>query len=251
MSDLVIGCPVRSRGWIMGQWIDHVATALDKVGMSVNDVTFAFALPGGDDSLSPVFDAVPAEKIYMCFTDEDPGAEDKRNWRKDRYAHMARVRNLLLEHVQKLEPRWFLSLDSDVLVHPDSLGHLFETIHNPARGFDAVGGKVYMTAAVLTHGTRRPALGREAPSYGMLVNDYALQRDDYDGVIRVDVVMAMVLMGPAAYHLPYRPHPNGEDVGFGLAAREAGVVLGWDGRALGKHIFDPMMLEITDPRVGF
>jgi hypothetical protein len=160
---------------------------------------------------------------------------DVRDWRPERYRQMVELRNLLLGAVRDQAPDVFLSLDSDILLHADQLTLMFETL----QGYDAVGGRCYMTTA-----------GTRFPSWGRLYNGM-LQRYDATGTFQVDVIMAIKLMSPAAYHVDYTFDLQGEDVGWSRNAVSAGLRLGWDGRVAAKHVLAPHLLTARDARVGF
>lgn len=165
---------------------------------------------------------------------EEQRPSDVREWNDFRFAHMVEIRNHLLHRVRVLDPTFFLSLDSDILLHPDSLGMLMELTPR----FDAVGGKCYM------------APGREFPSNGLLTRS-GFRRIDGDDVMVVDIIMAIKLMTPAAYNIDYKFHKSGEDLGWSENCRSNGLKLGWDGRIASKHVMSMEALSEIDPRVGY
>jgi hypothetical protein len=175
---------------------------------------------------------VPAYLVTI----EEPRSYDKRDWNHDRYGRMVELRNTLLDVVRKIGPELFLSLDSDILLHPDSIRSMIECLDR----FDAVGGKTYMTPA-----------GRRCPSYANLSAMGHLRRPDSEGVLSVGVIMAIKLMTQPAYNIDYEFDVHGEDIGWSKAARKAGLTLGWDGRIVNKHIMKPDMLDKFDQRAGF
>jgi hypothetical protein len=136
-----------------------------------------------------------------------------------------------------MEPELFLSADTDILIHPESLFYMLESIQK----FDAVGGKLYMTAR-----------GRFHPSCAKLGREGQLIRSkDPKGVFETEVIMALKLMTPKAYNVNYDFHEQGEDVGWSITCRRKGLKLGFDGRVANKHIMDPSMLDRMDDRVGY
>lgn len=220
MTDIVIGGPIANRGWIIERWYQYVEIACDNAGVKP---VYLHVVPAGD----PTMPMLAPDAIV--WTTDEPVRPDKRIWNHDRYRHMVDLRNQGLAIVRELEPRWFLSLDSDILLHPDSLRLLIDALENPAlprSRFDAVGGRCYMTGTA------------QFPSYGMLVSRTGgIRRKDVpDGLFPVDVIMAIKLMSPKAYAVDYQFHPHGEDIGWSNAARAVGCRLGWDGRTLSTHI---------------
>jgi hypothetical protein len=226
---LIVGCPVSRREWILPTWFAHVRRAAETVGVAPD---FIFVCHPQDPSWDCLLDQAPGCTIMPA---SFARGNDQRRWNPERYHQMVDLRNKLLAGVRRAEPDLFLSLDSDILLHPDQIKLMIECLDR----FDAVGGRCYMT----TTGTR-------FPSWGRLVKGN-LQRFDAEGTFPVDVIMALKLMTPAAYAVNYSLDLQGEDIGWSRNATAAGVRLGWDGRVAAKHVLAPHLLTPVDPRVGF
>ncbi len=153
---------------------------------------------------------------------------------------MVHLRNRLLGAVREIGPDWFLSLDSDVLVHPRLVSNLIET----SVGWDAVGGKLYMTS-------------HQSDTNEVSFADFCRSgsnrwfRQNTIGVHRIDVVMACVLMRSRAYNVDYEFHHAGEDIGHALAMKRAGVTVAADGRVTNRHVMSPEALDRPDKRCGW
>lgn len=227
---LAVGCPVAFREWVLPRWFDHVEKACHVAGVAPE---FTFVCDRRDPSWDCITMLAPDATLVPCLTTK---GGDVRRWNQHRYLEMASLRNELLREVQDSSPDAFLSLDSDILVHPDQIGMLLEDLDR----FDAVGGRCYMTAT-----------GVRFPSYAQLSRSGGLRRVDASGVFPVDVIMAIKLMGRAAYGMHYSADPQGEDVGWSKTARAHGLALGWDGRVVAKHVLAPHLLDVVDSRVGF
>lgn len=227
---LIVGCPVSHREWILQPWFDHVARAVEIAGV---EATFLFVCHPDD----PSRDCITAWAPFSTTILDAPfhRGVDQRRWNPERYGQMVELRNQLLRGVRERRPDLFLSLDSDILLHPDQLKFMVECLDR----FDAVGGRCYMTPS----GTRFPSWGR--------LNRGMLQRHDAEGTFSVDVIMACKLMTPFAYGVDYAVDLQGEDIGWSRNATAAGVRLGWDGRVIAKHVLAPHLLTPRDPRVGF
>lgn len=227
---LMVGCPVAHRDWILPRWFDHVEVACDRAGV---DPEFVFVCDRRDPSWACIELLAPTATLVPCLTTRPA---DVRRWNQRRYLEMVSLRNELLAAVQASNPDAFLSLDSDILVHPDLVTNLLEGFGR----FDAIGGRCYMTAS-----------GYKFPSYGLLSASGGLRRVDAAGVFPVDVIMAIKMMNRAAYQVHYRLDVQGEDIGWSRACREHGLKLGWDGRVVSKHVLHPYLLDRSDDRVGF
>lgn len=237
---LLIGCPVRDRGWILPKWYDHVLAAAENAGFQDDEIGFVFVgQPHNDLETFDVIHWFAARYPTTVLVSSEPTRNARsRNWSAARFHEMVGYRNALLGLVRDQEPDLFLSLDSDILLAPQAISSAFDAMSEYA--LDAVGLKCFMTDAHRSH-----------PSYGMIAGG-GLVRSDHDGVLcSVDVIMAAKLMGPAAYNTDYKLHRIGEDIGWSLAAKRTGVRLGWDGQLVNKHVMRRDQLNTVDDRCGF
>jgi hypothetical protein len=230
---VVVGCPVLYRQWIMNDWFDHVERAFEKVDV---EPVYAFV---GDQILDPTFEIID-RRAKQVVVDVEPVTrpDDHREWNQGRYRTMVDLRNRLLRLVRAATPQVFLSLDSDILLHPDAVALLLEDLEGGL--YDAVGSRCFMTQT-----------GRSCPSWARLGPHGQLHRYDAAGFFPVQVIMAIKAMTRPAYLVDYELHAQGEDIGWSLAAGRAGVRLGWDGRVASKHVMAPELLHLRDPRCGF
>ncbi len=194
------------------------------------------------DTYEKVLAKVGGRQVEFVFVDDSNGPPIgvERNWGKvpDRIQRIAELRNLMLGAVRQQAPDLFLSVDSDVLLHPDQLANMVSCLDR----FDAVGGKCYLNIR-----------GTKDPSYALINKSTgAMRRPDFFGVIKADVIMAIKLMTPAAYTIDYGGGDRrGEDLIWSRRARAAGVRLGFDGRAVAKHVMEPDQRDAYDKRCGF
>lgn len=238
---LVVGCPVRERGWAVEKWFDHVLTASGKV--KVSELIFLFVGPSEDFTENGIVSYADYIKsvhgVTTHFVDSGEPASNgrffSRDWNLDRYEKMVFLRNLLLKKVRKISPLYFWSVDSDILVHPDALKNSIQS----CQSFDAVASKTYL------------GKGTNVPNFAFIGNQVGLRRYEYKGVCRVDVIMALKLMSLKAYFVDYEVHHKGEDIGWSLKCRKKRVTLGFDGRCASKHIMDPSQIDHYDPRCRY
>lgn len=232
IASLAIGCPVAHREWILDHWFDHVEAACTYASI---EPAYVFV---GDTIADESFKIIEKRtRCARCLHVRNSRSIDRRDWGlPGRYQEMVMLRNLLLAEVRQLDPDAFLSLDSDILVHPHTIKTLIEDLND----YDAVGARCYMTETGLSY-----------PSWGKLGRDGSLQRIDADGYFPVDVIMAIKMMSRAAYHIDYQLDTQGEDIGWSKACRAARLRLGWDGRVISKHVMAPRLLKIVDRRVGY
>lgn len=229
MGGFLVGCPVSQRAWILPRWHEHVEAAAAAAGV---EAQYLFVADPCDEDTVAIIEGMGASVVWVA----DGRPDDTRHWNNDRYRHLADLRNRLLEAVRAIDPDLFLSLDSDVLLHPEALPNMIESL---AR-FDVVGGATYMTST-----------GTACPSWGSISRGGGLIRGDACGVFPVEVVMAIKLLTPRAFDVRYACHSHGEDLAFSINCREAGLRLGVDARVASKHVMSPAQLERIDVRCGF
>lgn len=168
-----------------------------------------------------------------------PGkASRERNWGdRGRIEYLADLRNKLLEEVRALNPEWFLSLDSDILVPSwEEFSPLFES------GFDVVSPLAYLSPSG-NHITNA-FTGGKGKVYRRI--------PDYVSLVPATVVCAVKLMNRKAVELAeYGFHHLGEDFYFSEHARSVGVTLGFDPSVRCKHVMSESALKEKDIRVGW
>lgn len=229
---VAIGCPVAHRAWVLDAWFDHIEEACDN---ALVEPRYVFV----GDPLDPSFRVIERRAGAFDLAEvPNRKGDDTRRWDQPRYLEMVGLRNRLLGAVREFEPAFFLSIDSDILLHPDALNMLLEDMEKD--DYDAIGSRCYMTPT-----------GRSCPSWARVSSQGSLQRYDSTGYFPVQVIMALKLMRPSAYAVDYELHVQGEDTGWSLACQRAGLRLGWDGRFGSKHVMQPYLLRRLDPRVGF
>lgn len=230
------------------EWVEHVRAAFDVIGLKPYWIFAIGVGPTGQDdgTQKMATDLYKTDSGMWTEISEPDTSATRQNWTPERLSHMVDYRNKLLGIVRAARPDYFLSLDSDILIHPCGILTLLETIlmnhkvQGIQRKFDAVGGK-----AILSEGSKHMV------TYGELNPNGGIRRKDSTGVFATQILMAVKLMTPAAYNIDYEYHRNGEDVGWSLACKRAGLTLGWDGRISNKHIMRPEYLGRVDRRVGW
>jgi hypothetical protein len=234
----LVGCPVSGRNWILPTWLQHTLAAFD----GRTQPEFLFIVPESDQETLDLLESWKERvTVHIVTVDDTPREEDQdRHWNRPRYEQMVELRNILLQEVRKLQPEFFLSLDSDILLHPDAVISALQTMQRTQA--DAVGLKCYLSVS-----------GKLHPNAG-LWNDKQKDRYyryDQDRPYEVDILMAIKLMTPRAYNVDYTYHRHGEDLGWSAEANKKGLLFVWDGTYCNKHVMNKDMLHSVDRRVGW
>lgn len=251
MLDLIIGCPIYKRDWIFPYWISCIENQnidFSKIGFifeaSPDDAETILMLTKYRNSRPdiPVFE-IEVRTEVPHFSHQ----EGTRSWTISKYENMVFLRNKLLESVRKFSPKYFFSLDSDILlVVPDTIKLLISHIEN---GADAVSPLMFMTPTT----TMYPSVmtWRDKPGeMGYRKEEYPL--GEY---FQSDVIMAAKMMSKKVYeNVDYKLHHQGEDLGWSANAAELNFNLYSASYLFAAHIMGRDMLDYFlvngDPRVN-
>lgn len=236
--DILIGCPIQQRDWIIDDWFWYVMAACKVADLKPG---FIFVMDPKEEPLNSMIHNLCRLNNVDLWVGEvvEEDRTDERDWNVIRYEKMVELRNALLQGVRDVAPPLFLSLDSDILLAPDALKSMVENLSHDE--WDAIGGKTYMTHT-----------GKEYPSYGILNDGFGMiRRQEADGVFEVDVIMAIKLMKPKAYAVDYKVDVQGEDIGWSRNCKDACLKLRWDGTYASKHVMRKDDKDKIDVRVGY
>lgn len=227
---VTVGCPVYERAWVLDRWF----AALKSWPVQL-DYVFAFT-PGADETLDILQREAPGAHIILA---EDGDHSVERNWgQRSRIETLADMRNAILSRVRGLKPRYFLSLDSDVLVAPwEDSQRLFSTV---SQAYDAVSPLVYLGPGDISNAFywRGDHISR------------LHKKKRYDMPQRVDVLCAAILMNRTAYNAgSYSYDMKGEDIAWAKSIRNQPVRLGYDSSVVFDHVMSREQLHVNDPRV--
>lgn len=223
---VAIGCPVRNRAWVLPEYL----AALSRLAYGNRSYVF-LENDSTDDTpfLLSEFAHRMTEDVVICSlrTDNPPGHHRGDYDGRDGYAHLARIRNRLLEIIEFSDAEYFLSVDSDVIVPPNLLEMLMPYCTPTS-----------MVAAAISNQADHPLDGRMVAGNflrlenGINVHPYSLTPHSPDayplsGVATYDVVGACVLMHRSVIEggARYGVHPQGEDAPFCEEARANGVTI--------------------------
>jgi hypothetical protein len=208
---ILLGCPIYKREWIIHHWIRDVLTQ----SVDISNIGFVFEVSPDDTTIIEVLQIwknISKEIPYFNIKvrDDIPHFEHEENTRKwtiSKYENMVSLRNSLLQTAREVEPDFYFSLDSDILLeNPNTLELLIAHIKS---GADAVSPLMFMTPIYDMY-----------PSIMTWRNDgtnKALRQQSYPigSYFQTDVIMAAKMMSKNVYqNVDYVVHEQGEDVGW-------------------------------------
>lgn len=235
---LVIGCPIYKRDWILNRWIRAVISQ----SIPVSDIGFIFECSPDDTNTTAMLEAwksydknIPLFDIhYRNDINHFEHQQNGRQWTISRYENMVELRNSLLKKVREIQPDYYFSLDSDILIeNPNTLELLIAHIKD---GADAVSPLMFMTP-----------IGNKYPSVMTWREDEPdkakrLERYPIGTYFQADVIMAAKMMSKEVYNnIDYSIHPQGEDVGWSLNCYRKNYKLFSASYIYAPHIMNQMM----------
>lgn len=232
---LVVGAPVHERGWILREWFEALA---NQDSIKPNEIHILLNYGKGTDDTLDIIEAEResgrwAEVEVLIDSGDDHVA--RRDWNMDRFSTMTRLRNVLLRHVRELQPEYYLSCDTDILLPPESFRMLVDNFGS----YDGIAPLTYMTpTGVDIHNSldrgciTRPALTSQTT--------------------QVFACFGAVLMRPRLYgSARYQSHPQGEDLGWAHQVEVNHLTLAVCPMVKAKHVMNRSMKDVVDPRIGF
>lgn len=220
MSSVAIGCPVYEREWSLPRWLQSVF----KQGVKPKDITFIFGITDGEDNTRQLLEKY-GEKVRDIHFIDCNDLDSFRDRSPARFHPLAEIRNRILQKVMEVNPDFYFSWDSDIIL-PDKA--LLQLIKDDK---DLVSPYVELVPGIPNCVSRQPntdAFRREKP----------ISRNYPKGEFyKVDASFACLLFQPQAYGIMYGYHQGGEDYYFGLEAAKAGLEFWVDSRIEGIHLF--------------
>lgn len=234
----------------MPTWFAHVEAAAAHAGVTPR---YLFVCDRDDETYPILQGAAGTPRDVFTVPVKECEPYEERDWhRAQRLRHMVQLRNTLLGMVRDVAPDVFLSVDSDILLAPEAIADLLESLDGDQ--YQAVGGGTFMSPPEQGPGLHAvQGRGERFPSCGWVSGNDGLRREymAHRGLHPVGVIMAVKAMSPTAYAVRYTYASAGEDIGWSVAAARAGLRLGWDNRHPSKHVMRRDDLDRVDERCGF
>jgi GT2 family glycosyltransferase len=226
MTPLVmIGCPIRNREWILSQYLEH----LYNLDYSKENIILCFIVNDSKDKSEEILlkwiKEHEAEYRWIYFSKIDLGqVEDQRTHdvRSKIYTTLSQLRNQLLADALASNCEYFYSIDSDILVPPDSLNKLIEC-------------KKDIIAAQIWNDSTKTFPNIMVNTNGVIRHYLSFPRNE---VFRCDVTGAVYLISRRVLEagVKYGYHHQGEDIAFCQEAKSKGFEIWANSSVQPKHI---------------
>ena len=222
---VAIGCPVRNRAWVLPDYL----SALEKEETDWADKEYIFLPNDCTDNTEDILKAF-ADKhentIIESLTTHNPANEKRGKYSADQYAHLAYIRNKFIElFLTKTNAEFLLSVDSDIIVPPHIIHELYmiETRRPYTTSIRyIVGAAISNIENKVLDGHTPGNFMKRVKGTGRFIHpvNYPLETNMY----KVDMVGAVSLIPRVVLQtmynknkgFVYKPHPQGEDLGFAL-----------------------------------
>lgn len=219
----MIGCPIRNRAWILPRYLE----SLQRLEYPGQGVEYCFIINDCCDETPQILEQFAQREtgrvklIYQNYGTTHGHLRGSYN-----LTHLAALRNRLIQAFLNSECAFLFSVDSDILVPPETLRRLIDD-------------NCDIVSTLVCNGHE---LGDES-IYNVLVrsqNGYYVHLRDFprDRVFRVDCTGAAYLISRRVlenFAIRYSSKRGAEDIGFCHAAAEKGLKIYCDGRLECTH----------------
>jgi len=224
--NIMIGCPVRNRDWILPKYLKCIY----EIDYPKEKIIPCFIVNDSTDNSEKILNDFMIEhgheyKDFIIYIKNLGQVEDKRQYeiRQKIYHSLAKLRNRLLNCAIDKNVDYLLSVDSDILVPPHILKNLL------ADDKDIVAAQIWNDS------------GQKYPNIMIEKNGKFVHYFDFpkQSLFKCDVTGAVYLIKKKVLNsIRYEYHKQGEDVGFCLSARNKGFEIWVDSRVQCKHIMN-------------
>jgi len=231
--NIMIGCPVRNRGWILPRYLECLSnqdypSELLRYCFIVNDCI--------DTTPNLLADFARDKPGQVKIIEQNQGSYQSKSHMRGYYlfTHLASLRNILLTAFLESDCEYLFSVDSDILLPPYALNYLLEDDFR-------------IISALVCNGHEMGDLGiynilkHESDGTWRYIRDFPRNR-----VFEVDCSGAVFLLKREVierYGIRYSAAYGSEDIGFCIAAAAKGLKIFCDGRVEGEHYMRETQLK--------
>jgi hypothetical protein len=220
--NLAIGCPVYNRAWSLPRWFQCIFD--QKISTKNTDLVFAYT--EGEDNTKEILEKY-GERFRSLNIIECNDIPAFGNRDAARFYPLVVLRNRILMKLRELQPDYYFSYDSDILLPEGTLKELVKDnkdIVAPWVALDLQGMIPNCATALPGGGFKR---------YKPYEQFYPQK-----GLYEVSTVFAVFLMkNPVFNTCTYKWHTGGEDFGFAQEVIKAGFTSWMHGDIVGTHLY--------------
>lgn len=226
-KSVLIGCPIRNRGWILPDYLQR----LENIDYPPDKLNFCFIVNDSVDDTEAILNEF-AHRSYSPVQIVKTTAAKFHGHKRGayRFEQLAKLRNMLLEKFFQSDCEYLLSVDSDILVPPDIIKRLLSRNCQIISALVCNGHHINDTS--IYNVMRKTSAG----SY-QHIKDFPRDR-----IFSVDITGAAYMIHRSVitdHKVYYSARFGGEDIGFCEAARARGIPIYCDGSIECQH----MMIE--------
>lgn len=223
---IMIGCPVRNRGWILPDYLQ----CLQEIDYPKDKMRFCFIVNDSVDDTEAILakfcQRSPSLVEIINTTQSNAGGHLRGEYR---LARLAELRNMLLERLYQSGCDYLLSVDSDILVPPDIINKLLSR-------------NCLIISALVCNGhhindeTIYNVMKKHPSGHYRHMKDFPR-----DNIFRTDVTGAAYLIHRdvvAEYKVYYSAEKGAEDIGFCEEAQACNIPIFCDGTIECQHIMN-------------
>ncbi len=220
---VLIGCPVRNRGWILPYYLE----GLKGLDYPDEDIIYCFIVNNStDDTLEILqhFQSRTSSLVKIINCDLLTSSNHRRGYYN--FFHLAILRNILLEEFLKSGAAYLLSVDSDIVLPPYALQSLIDA-------------DLDIISALVCNGheigdlKRYNILNRKSNGRYEYVTEFPTDR-----IFEVDCTGAAYLIKReviAKHQVRYSANKGAEDIGFCETAQAKGIKIWCNPAVKGHH----------------
>lgn len=224
MTKVLLGAPVRDRGWILPRFIEHVK-GLDLTGIELDTLFIA------NDCTDDTVQLLQGAGFNVTEINDLPSKTEGSVRGQYGYSHLANLRNQLVNEFLKTDCEYLLSVDTDILLPQNGIRKLVEN------GLD-VCSMILCNQGDRPIGTRAHNIMRLMRGTGYYEHIRTWREGD---IIEVDLTGAVYLIHRRVLEacIRYDYHPQGEDIPFCRHAQQVGFKLFCDTSLKPVHVMAP------------
>ncbi len=228
---IMIGCPIRNRAWILPDYLQ----AILNFDYPAELIELCFIVNDCQDSTPAIlsdFAAAHENPVYLYYDNQDHSGKHQRGYYN--FRRLAHLRNQLITAFLRTDCEYLFSLDSDIIMPPESI----MTLLGAQR--DIISALVWNGGDIGSHDTYNILKQAENGDY-LHIREFPV-----NGVFEVDCTGAAYLLRRrvlSEFMIRYDADYGAEDIGFCKSAQRAGIKLYCHSGVRGRHFMEERLCK--------